>query len=144
MSSKVTELEKVGTLKTSGATYLSQDGADWQLTIEDLLGKLPNTPAKFKGVLALGGTKQTLNNSGTVSTTQSTTLLSNSVSSTINIAAGTHDGQLKKILFTSGSSTTTLTAGTATVLFSLPGHTCVLTWENDTWWVIGGTAPVQY
>lgn len=141
---KVTDLQSAVTLNPVDVLYLVQSGTDKKLTIANLLGNLPATPAKFRGVLALGGTPQTLVGAGTVSATETTTLLSNVGSVVINIADGLHESQIKIIVMNGAGGTSTLSdnIGVGQIQFSAIGHSVVLVWIAGLWWPIGGTANI--
>lgn len=143
--SKVTDMIAATSVNPADVLYCVQNGIDKQLTISGLLGNLPNTPAKLSGLLALGGTAQNLNNAGAITVTQSVTLLSNSVgtSNALTIANGSHEGQIKTLIHTSGTGTSTLSGtnvGASSIVFNKPGHTAILMWGGNKWWVLGGTA----
>lgn len=141
---KVTDLQSATTVNPADVLYLVQSATDKKLSLATLLGNLPNTPAKFRGVLALGGTPQTLVGDGTITATETVTLLSNVGNAVINIADGSYDFQLKVVIMTAaaGQSSLTQNIGVGQIAFSAVGHSTVLLWASGSWWPIGGTAPV--
>jgi hypothetical protein len=66
----------------------------------------------------------------------------------LTIADGTYDGQLKLVICTSATATSTLSAniGAVSVQFSEPGHSVILMYRStdSKWYVLGGTATVNF
>jgi hypothetical protein len=141
---KVTDLTSATSVNPTDVLYLVQGSADKKLTIANLLANLPNSPAKFKGVLALGGTPQNLSGAGTITATETVTLLSNVGAAVINIADGVHDFQIKVVVMTSSVGTSVLSTniGVGQISFSAVGHSALLLWMSGNWFPIGGTAVV--
>lgn len=141
---KVTDLQSATSVNPTDVLYLVQASTDKKLSIANLLANLPSVPAKFRGVLALGGSPQNLVNTGTITATETVTVLSNTANATINIADGSHDYQIKVVIMTSASGTSVLTdnVGVGQIAFSAVGHSALLLWMSGSWWPIGGTAPV--
>jgi len=146
--SKVTDLTAATSVNSADVLYLIQSNADKKVSISTLLANLPATLTKFSGLLALGGTTQTLANSGAINITSTTTYISNTGNASLTIADGTYDGQLKIIICTSATATSTLTSniGAASVQFSEPGHSVILMYRStdSQWYVLGGTATVNF
>jgi len=146
--SKVTDLTAATSVNSADVLYLIQSNTDKKVSISTLLANLPATLTKFSGLLALGGTTQTLANSGAINITSTTTFISNTGNSSLTIADGTYDGQLKLVICTSATATSTLSAniGAVSVQFSEPGHSVILMYRStdSKWYVLGGTATVNF
>ena len=143
--SKVTDMTAATSVNSADVLYLVQNNADKKLSIATLLGNLPNSLMKVGGYLVLGGTPQTLAGAGTIQTTQTLSVITNTGSSALTISNGTYEGQLKVILMTSASGTSTISAnlGVSNIAFNRAGHTMLLIWYNSKWWPLGGTATVS-
>jgi hypothetical protein len=147
--SKVSDLIAATSVNPTDVVYLVQSSTDKKLSISTLLANLPSVLTKFSSIVALGGTSQSISNTGAINATSTVTYLTNSTNSMISIDDGTYDGQIKIVIFLSGSSTTTLSVnlgGAPSVQFSTPGHTAILLWVDarSDWYVLGGTAQVTY
>lgn len=144
--SKVTDMPAATSVNTADVLYLIQANTDKEISIATLLANLPNTITKLSGLLVLGGTPQTLLNSGTITTTQTLTAISNDASSALTINNGAYPGQIKVLICTSASATSTLTSnvGPGSIAFSRAGHTMLLVWYAGSWWPIGGTATYTF
>lgn len=138
--SKVTDLTAATSVNSADVLYLVQNNTDRKLSISTLLANLPATLAKFSGTLAITGSKQVINNSGTINATMTVTHITNTANSVLNIASGSYDGQIKILVMTYGNHTSTLDSvllGPA-LTFSKIGETAVLMWigtENQ-WCVL--------
>lgn len=145
---KVSALTAATSVNSADVLYLIQSGTDKKVSISTLLANLPATLTKFSGLIALGlASPQTLTNSGNITTTQTLTIISNDISSAaLTISDGSYEGQLKLILCTAALGTSSLTANikATEIDFSEPGHSALLIWYSNDWWVIGGTASVTY
>ena len=146
--SKVTDLTAATSVNSADVLYLVQSSTDKKLSISTLLANLPATLTKFSGLLALGGTAQTLAGSGAINITSTVTFISNTGSAALTIADGTYDGQLKIIVCTSATSNSTISSnvGAASIVFSEPGHTAILMYRStdSKWYVLGGTATISF
>jgi len=110
------------------------------------LANLPNSLTKFSGLIALAfNGAQTLAGSGTIQTTQTLTLISNTgTTSSLGISDGLYEGQIKVIMCTSASANSTITSNikATSITFNSAGDTALLVWYGSDWWVLGGTATV--
>jgi hypothetical protein len=142
--SKVSDYAAASSINSADLLYLVQGGADKKLSFTTLLGNLPNVITKIGGVFALGGTPQTLFNTGLITATETITALSNDSTQTLTIDDGLYVGQIKVLLFTAGGNTATLSAniGVTSIAFSVIGHAVLLIWYGGSWWPIGGTATI--
>ena len=142
--SKLEQMTAATTVNAADLLYLSQNSSDRKLSISTLLGNLPNTITKFTGQLVLGGNVQTIVGNGTINSTSNVTTVSNTGMSSLNISDGLYNGQIKIVLCTSASSTSSITSNisVSSIAFTQPGHSALLVWYNDNWWPIGGTATV--
>lgn len=144
--SKVTDFSAATSVNAADVLYLIQSSTDKKISVSTLLASLPNTLTQLSGLLALGlGNPQTLAGSGTIQTTQTLTLISNTGSaSALVISDGLYVGQLKVILCTSASANSVITSNikSSSITFNSTGDTALLVWYNNDWWVLGGTATV--
>ncbi len=144
--SKVTDFSAATSVNSADVLYLIQGTADKKISISTLLANLPNSLAKFSGLITLAfNDAQTLAGSGTIQTTQTLTLVSNTGSaSSLTISNGTYEGQIKVILCTSASANSTITSNikATSITFNSVGDTALLVWYANDWWVLGGTATV--
>lgn len=144
--SKVTDMTAATSVNAADVLYVVQSSADKKLSMSTLLANLPNTLTKFSGLLALSvGSPQTITNAGTINATKFLTTISNEAGSfSLSIDNGSYDGQLKLVMCTSASGTSTLSANIAgaSIQFNSRGDTALLIWYNNFWWVLGGTANV--
>jgi len=144
--SKVTEFTAATSVNSADVLYLIQASTDKKITISTLLANLPNSLTKFSGLMALAfNSPQTLVGSGTITTTQTLTLISNTGSvSSLGINDGSYDGQIKIIMCTSASANSTITSNikASSIVFDSAGDTALLVWYGTDWWVLGGTATV--
>ena len=146
--SKVSELTAATSVNSADVLYLIQSNTDKKISMSTLLANLPNTLTKFSGLLALSlNSPQTLAGSGTVNATTFLTTISNTSGSfALTLADGTHVGQLKLIMCTAATGTSTISSGlrSCTAAFTETGHTLLLVWYDNDWWPIGGTATLTY
>jgi hypothetical protein len=144
--SKVSDFSAATSVNPTDVLYLIQGSNDRKISMSTLLANLPNSLTKFSGVVALAmNGAQTLVGSGAIQTTQTLTLISNTGTvGSLTINNGSFEGQLKLIMFTGGSANSTLTSNikATNIVFNKPGHTALLVWFNNIWWIIGGTAIV--
>ena len=142
--SKVTEFTAATSVNPADVLYLIQSNTDKKITISTLLANLPNSLTKFSGLLALSlNNPQTLLGSGTVTTTQTLTLISNTGSASyLTINDGSYEGQIKILMCTSATANSSITSNIKndTIVFSAAGQTAFLIWYGSDWWVLGGTA----
>lgn len=132
------------TVNAADLLYLSQNSSDKKLSISTLLGNLPNTITRFSGQLVLGGTEQTIAGNGTINSITNITTISNTGTASLTINDGLYNGQIKIVLCTSASATSSITSNisVSSIAFSAPGRSITLVWFNDNWWPIGGTAVI--
>jgi len=147
--SKVSALTAATTVNSADVLYLIQSSTDKKISISTLLANLPATLTQFTGLVALGGTVQTLAGSGAINITSTLTLISNTGTAALTIADGTYNGQLKTIVMTTQSGNSTISAniyGVSSVVFSAQGKTLTLMYVSSltSWVIIGGTATITY
>jgi len=144
--SKVTDFSAATSVNSADVLYLIQGTADKKISISTLLANLPNSLTKFSGLIALAfNGAQTLAGSGTIQTTQTLTLISNTgTTSSLGISDGLYEGQIKVIMCTSASANSTITSNikATSITFNSAGDTALLVWYGRDWWVLGGTATV--
>lgn len=143
--SKVTDMVAATSVNSADVLYLVQSNTDKKLSISTLLGNLPSTITKFAAPLVAGGTTQAITNGGTITATQTTTVITNTgLASALVINNGTYEGQLKVILASTmaGSSVISSNISVSSITFSQAGHSALLIWIANKWWPIGGTAAI--
>jgi hypothetical protein len=140
--SKVTDFSAATSVNSADVLYLIQNNSDKKITLTTLLANLPPTLAKFSGLIALQfNSAQTIVNSGTVTATQTLTLISNTTQSSLTINDGQYEGQLKIIMCTSATATSSITSNIKTnVSFKQAGDTAILAWYNNDWWVLSSSS----
>lgn len=144
---KVSEMTAATSVNSADVVYLVQNSTDKKLSMSTLLGNLPNTPMKVGGLFSLSGTAQTVANTGTITTTQTVTIITNDgPSSVLTINNGTYEGQIKVILVSTMGGTSTISSNVScdSVVFDSPGQSVQLMWQNGVWWPIGGTATINF
>lgn len=144
--SKVSALTAATSLGGSDSFYLVQSGASKQITAATLFSNAGNVT--LKGNVNIGGTPQSLGAAGIISLTTPITHLSvGSSPAVVTVPKGT-EGQQKYVVLTSttgGSySITSNVAGNANVVFSRVGDSATMLYTSNAWFVIGGTANVEY
>jgi len=146
--SKVTDLTAATSVNSADVLYLVQSSTDKKISMSTLLANLPNTLTKFSGLIALSvDSPQTIVGSGAVNSTKFMTTISSAAGSfALTIADGSQDGQLKLIMCTSASGTSTISTGLkgCTASFTETGHTLLCMWFDNDWWPIGGTATLTF
>jgi len=146
--SKVSDLTAATSVNSADVLYLIQASTDKKLSISTLLANLPATLAKFSGIVALGGTYQTITNAGAINATMTTTYFSNTQDSVLTIANGTYEGQLKVLIFTNGAHESAINSniGASSLSFSQSGETAILMWSvsQTKWYIVGGSATITY
>lgn len=146
--SKITDFNAATSVNSADVLYLVQGSSDRKISISTLLANLPATLAKFTGTVVLGGSAQSVINSGAINATTTTTYISNTANSVLTIANGLYEGQLKIVICTSATATSTIEVGVGadSVQFSEPGHTALLMYSTTQgkWYFIGGTATVNF
>ena len=147
--SKVSDLTAATSVNSADVLYLIQSSTDKKISVSTLLANLPATLTQFTGLVALGGTVQTLAGSGAINITSTLTLISNTGTAALTIADGTYNGQLKTIVMTTQSGNSTISAniyGVSSVVFSAQGKTLTLMYVSSltSWVIIGGTATITY
>ena len=93
--SKVSDLIAATSVNPTDVVYLVQSSTDKKLSISTLLANLPSVLTKFSGLVALGGTSQSISNTGAIDATSTVTYLTNSTNASISINNGSYDGQIK-------------------------------------------------
>ena len=136
---EVTGYGIAASINTTDVLYLIQNGADRQLSMITLFGAIP-TPVSANTVFILGGTAQSINNSGTIQSTQNVTVLSNDSVCTLAIDNGVYQGQVKLVLFSSGSHTSTISGSNlfSNIVLSVVGSSVLLFWQGTYWWNLSG------
>jgi hypothetical protein len=141
---KVSSLTPATTLGPTDELYLVQGGVSKKVTLATLFANVPSN-LRVAGTFTMSGTQQTLLNSGVINATTAVTICSTDTPSTMTIADGLFEGQVKVVLLESAGATMILqgaNVGATTITFSAAGATCQLQWLNDKWYAIGGTAVV--
>ena len=147
--SKVSELTAATTVNSADLLYLIQASTDKKISISTLLANLPNTLLKVGGLFAFNlNSPQSISNAGTINASTFMTVISNgSGVYSLNIEDGTYVGQLKLIMCTAAAGTSSITSnikGINSVAFTSEGHTILLVWYTNDWWVLGGSATVTF
>lgn len=146
--SKVSELTAATSVNSADVLYLIQSSTDKKISISTLLANLPATLTKFSGLIALSlNSPQTIVGSGTINATTFLTSISNAAGTyALTIADGSYVGQLKLIMCSSASGTSSITSNLkgCTAAFTETGHTLLLVWYDNDWWPIGGTATLTF
>ena len=143
---KLTDFDVATSVESTDKAYLVRSGVDLQITLATLFANIPS-PMKTASPLYLGGTPQTLAGAGIVTVTQTTTQISNTGNVALSINDGLFDGQLKIILTTSASNTSTLSGvnlAVTSISFDMAGKTMILFWQGTKWWPLSGTATINY
>lgn len=142
--SKVSELTAASSAGGSDVLYIVQSNTSKKITIANLFGSAANPT--FSGNIKVTG-KQTLAAAGIVNVTSPiTNLVGDGSGGDCSIPTG-DTGQIKIINYISGTGTYNLTgniAGNANVQYNNVGDTSTLFYDNNKWFVIGGTANVIY
>lgn len=139
---KVTDFDVATTVEATDKLYLVRAGDDYQVTPVTLFANVPG-PFRTLFPMYLGGTPQTLAEGGVVTVTQTTTRISNTGAVALTIDDGLFDGQIKIILTTGATSTSTLSGANlaiTSVVFDAVGESAVLFWQGGAWWPLSGTA----
>jgi hypothetical protein len=146
--SKVSELTAATSVNSADVLYLIQSSTDKKISMSTLLANLPNTLTKFSGLIALSlNSAQSIVGSGAINSTTFMTTISNAAGTyALTIADGTYVGQLKLIMCSSASGTSSITSNLkgCTAAFTETGHTLLLVWYDNDWWPIGGTATLTF
>lgn len=146
--SKVSELTAATSVNSADVLYLIQSSTDKKVSMSTLLANLPATLTKFSGLVALSlNSAQSIIGSGTINSTTFMTTISNAAGSyALTVADGTYVGQLKLVMCTAASGTSSITGGLkgCTAAFTETGHTLLLVWYDNDWWPIGGTATLTF
>jgi hypothetical protein len=146
--SKVTDLTAATSVNSADVLYLIQTNTDKKISISTLLANLPNTLTQFSGLLAVGlNNPQTIANSGTVNATTFMTVITNTAGTySLSLTDGTYQGQLKLIMCSSASGSTSITSNLkgCNAAFTEAGQTLLLVWYQTDWWVIGGSAELTF
>ena len=143
---KLEDFTPATTIEGTDKSYLVRNGEDFYFTWATLFANIPS-PMKTGSPLYLGGTPQTLAGAGTIAVTQTTTKISNTGNVALAINDGLFDGQIKIILTTSATNTSTLTGvnlAVTSIAFDQAGKTMILFWNGTKWWPLSGTATISY
>lgn len=145
--SKVSELTAATSAGGSDVLYLVQSNTSKKITVANLFGNVSNI--SLSGNITIADTPQSLSSPGVISITTPIT----------HLTVGGTDGQLQlppgnsgqtKILVMIGASggtyyiNTNNVANNANVTFNNVGDTATMLYTNSKWYVIGGTANVDY
>lgn len=120
--------------------YLIQSAADKCISLTNVFANIP-VLAKFSGKFGFG-TTQAITGNGAINVTATVTNVTNTAPSTLTLAAGAFDGQVKIVIGVSlvGAVTITATFGDPlAVSVGLPGTGDALTllYTSSKWWIIG-------
>lgn len=143
---KLTDFTAATTAEATDKMYLVRDGVDLYITLSTLLANIPSV-IKTQSPIYLGGTPQTLAGAGAITVAQTTSKISNTADVALTIADGLFSGQVKIILTTSATNTSTLTGANlavTSIAFDQAGKTMLLFWDGVLWWPISGTATITY
>ena len=141
---KISELTAATATNPNDLLYLVQSNTSKSITVANFLADL--TDPNLQGNIKITGTPQTLSSGGIVDLTTPTTYLSiGGTPAAITIPNGAN-GQIKILLTTvaSGGSYTLSSnvANNANIVFNNVGDTATLMYNNNKWFMIGGTATV--
>ena len=141
---KISELTAATATNPNDLMYLVQTNTSKSITVANFLADL--TDPNLQGNIKITGTPQTLTSGGVVDLTTPTTYLSIGASQAdITIPNGAN-GQIKILLTTvyAGGSYTLSSnvANNANIVFNNVGDTATLMYNNNKWFMIGGTATV--
>jgi hypothetical protein len=141
---KISELTAATATNPNDLLYLVQTNTSKSITVANFLADL--TDPNLQGNIKITGTPQTLTSGGVVDLTTPTTYLSiGGTPATITIPNGAN-GQIKILLTTvhAGGSYTLSSnvANNANIIFNNVGDTATLMYNNNKWFMIGGTATV--
>jgi hypothetical protein len=142
----VPSFNPVATVDPTDIGYLVRGNRDWHFTFATLFSSV-STIFKTTKQMFLGGTPQTLVGAGVITVTETTTLVSNTGNVALSINDGLFEGQLKIILTTSATNTSTLTGinlAVSSIAFDHAGKTMILFWVGGKWWPLSGTATISY
>jgi hypothetical protein len=142
---KLSELTAATSAAASDSMYLVQSSTSKKITVANLFADI-DTPAIFGDKIQIQDS-ETVTEAGALSVTTNITLITNpSGSGNLTIGVGS-DGQIKIIIMTSntGSTTMTLTGSNVEgdVEFDAAGDTATMIYTNSKWYMIGGTATIS-
>src|SRR6056300_673334 len=143
--SKLSEMTAATSAAASDSMYLVQSSTSKKITVANLFADI-DTPAIFGDKIQIQDS-ETVTEAGALSVTTNITLITNpSGSGNLTIGVGL-DGQIKIIIMTSntGSTTMTLTGSNVEgdVEFDAAGDTATMIYTNSKWYMIGGTATIS-
>lgn len=123
--------------------YIIQSGIDKQISPTNLFAAVP-VLSKFNGKFGWGGANQVIANTGTVTLLTTVTTLTNDQASVVTMPTGTFNGQLKILILTARTATTTLAGpiGNTSIALTKKGDSAMLMYQSSFWWYVGGTATV--
>ena len=142
--SKVSDLTSITSANVNDLMYIVHTNGSYKISVGDFLSGMTNPT--LQGAVKLGGSPDTMSSPGVVSLTTPISYLSiPGTAGTITIPNGSN-GQVKVLITTAtaGGSYTLPVAGSANVNFNRIGDTATLTYTNNNWFVIGGTANVSH
>lgn len=145
--SKVSELTSATSVGGSDVFYLVQSNTSKKVTADVLFDNIANST--LKGTVSLDSTVQLLAAGGIVNITNTITHLAADASDanlTIPIG-GVNQLKVITLIAVSGGGSYKLTgniAGSANVIFNEVGDTATMLFTYNKWYVIGGTADVNY
>lgn len=142
--SKVSDLTSVASANVNDLMYIVHTNGSYKISVGDFLSGMTNPT--LQGTVKLGGTPDTMSSPGVVSLSNPISYLNiPGTAGTITIPNGSN-GQVKVLITTAtaGGSYTLTVAGSANVNFNRVGDTATLTYTNNNWFVIGGTANVSH
>ena len=143
---KLTDFDLATTVESTDKAYLVRGSTDLQITLATFFANIPSI-MKTASPLYLGGTPQTLAGAGEINVSTTTTKISNTGNVALTIADGLFAGQIKFVLTTSATNTSTLSGANlavTSVAFDLTGKTAILFWDGAAWWPLAGTATINY
>lgn len=145
---KITGMTSASELASTDVMYVvkpSTSPYDHKVTIANLFGGIPS-PVTFENLVMFGGTPQTLQNGGVISTTTNVTVVDSPDGAHPMTISGGTEGQTKFILMTSNSAghacVLTGDLGHSSIQFDKTGATAQLIYINSRWHFVGGTATV--
>jgi hypothetical protein len=144
--SKVSELTSATSVGGSDLLYIVQSNTSKKVTADVLFDNIANST--LKGTISLDSSVQLLASGGIVNVTNTITqLVADSSNSTLTIpAGGVNQLKILTLVGNSGGSykLTGNIAGSANVIFDQVGDTATMLYTYSKWYVIGGTANVNY
>ena len=144
LDGKVSDFDPAVSVQPTDLLYLIQNVIDKQVSIATIFSSIP-VLANFGKQVILGGTPQILSNAGTITNTETITKISNTGISALAIQNGLYDGQIKIVICTAATNTSTLTGGNlagASVAWPAATKSAILLWMAPQWYPLAGTATI--